>query len=55
MVKSMKLSMADDKHTIEKTLAKLNIETGVRTIIHQVKEYFEAPNWGSDGKKYLSA
>lgn len=47
--------MADDKHIIERTLATLNIETGVRTIIHQAKEHFEAPNGSRDGKEYLSA
>jgi TolB protein len=38
---------------IESTLETLNIETCIRTIIHQAKEHFEAPNWSRNGKFFI--
>ena len=42
-----------EKRIVESTLETLNIETGVRTIVHRAKQHFEAPNWSRDGKYFL--
>ncbi|MFZ1976816.1 MAG: hypothetical protein WAV76_02575 [Bacteroidota bacterium] len=50
---SSKGFVPDDKRIVESTLETMNIETGVRTIVRQAKEHFEAPNWSRDGKTII--
>jgi TolB protein len=42
-----------EKRIVESTLETLNIETGVRSIVHRAKQHFEAPNWSRDGKYFI--
>ena len=43
----------ESKRVVESTLETFDIETGVRTIIRQAKEHFEAPNWSRDGNTFI--
>jgi Tol biopolymer transport system component len=45
--------IADERKVVESTLETINIETGVRTIVHRAKQHFEAPNWSRDGNYFL--
>lgn len=45
-------SISLDKRVLESTLEVIDVETGVREIVRQVKEHFEAPNWSRDGKTF---
>ncbi len=42
--------VAADARVLESTLETVEIETGLRRIIHRVRDHFEAPNWSRDGK-----
>jgi TolB protein len=46
-------SALPEKRIIESTLEIIDIESGVRTIIHQAIEHFEAPNWSRDGSFFI--
>ncbi len=41
-----------EKRIVESTLEIIDIESGIRHIVHRVKEHFEAPNWSRDGKTF---
>jgi WD40 repeat protein len=43
--------VADPKQRVlESTLEIVNVETGVRRVVHRARQHFEAPNWTPDGK-----
>lgn len=46
-------TVEESKRVVESTLETFDIETGVRTIVRQAKEHFEAPNWSRDGKTFI--
>ena len=40
----------DEHRILESTLETIDIETGLRRIVHRARDHFEAPNWSPDGK-----
>ncbi len=47
------MAKAIDKTVMGSRLEILNVEDGMRTVIHEAPGRFEAPNWMPDGKKLL--
>ena len=43
----------DDERVIESSLETLNIDSGIRSLVYQAQQHFEAPNWSVDGKHLL--
>jgi WD40 repeat protein len=41
-----------ENRIVESTLEIIDIESGVRNIVHRAKQHFEAPNWSRDGKLF---
>lgn len=41
------------ERVVESTLEIINIESGLRTIVHKEKKHFEAPNWTPDDKTFI--
>lgn len=47
------LSPAISKNTVKSRLETINIHTGLRKIIYQDNNHFEAPNWSRDGSYFI--
>jgi TolB protein len=45
--------MAKEESKVESTLEIIDVQTGVRTIVHRAAGHFEAPNWSRDGGALL--
>ena len=45
--------VAADARVLESTLETVEIETGLRQIVHRVRDHFEAPNWSADGETFV--
>jgi Tol biopolymer transport system component len=41
--------VTDEERVVESNLEIINIESGLRRIVHSAKNHFEAPNWSRDG------
>lgn len=45
--------VAADTRVLESSLEAVEIETGLRKIVHRVRDHFEAPNWSPDGETFV--